>query len=154
MVKCASHGVEGCDHAIYFKDPSLTKQSFKEECDVNEILKRSANGAVTNGADVRQAMYGDFTNIPSYQESLDLVNRANGMFMSMDAFIRERFRNDPREMIAFLQDPKNRDEAIKLGLVKAPEVAKPDEHLETLKSIDKGLRERSDSRSKKHSDGD
>lgn len=109
-------------HAQYFDDPSLTKQSFKDETDINMIIKRAEQGATLGNVNSRVAMYGDFTDVPSYQESLDLVNRANGMFMSLDAFVRERFGNDPRKMVSFLQDGRNRDEAIRLGLVKPLEV--------------------------------
>ena len=35
----------------------------------------------------------------------------------MSAEIRDRFKNDPNAMIAFLDDVRNRDEAIKLGMV-------------------------------------
>lgn len=104
--------------AIYEWSPSMTKQSFKEECDINCIIERARLGQdMSSVVRDRVAQYGDFTNVPSFQEALNLVNRANGMFMSLDASIRERFANDPSRMIAFLQDVKNYDEAVKLGLV-------------------------------------
>jgi len=107
--------------AIFCLDESLTKQEFKEECDANEILRRAANGqdlsAVLNS---RVAQYGDFTNIPDFRESMDLIARANGMFMQLDWKLRERFGNDPAKLMDFLQDPENRDEAVRLGLVNAP----------------------------------
>lgn len=110
--------------AIYDFSPSMTKQSFAEECDINEILRRAKNGQDISGSVIdRVARYGDFSNVPSYQEALNLVKNANGMFMSLDAHVRERFNNDPVKMIAFLQNADNYDEAVKLGLV----VAKPAE---------------------------
>lgn len=97
---------------------SMTKQSFAEELDINKILERAKNGQdISAVVNQRVAQYGDFSEVPSYQEALDLVNRANGMFMSFDANVRERFNNDPIRMIAFLQDRSNFDEAVKLGLV-------------------------------------
>lgn len=110
--------------ALFCLDESLTKQEFKEECDVDEILRRASNGqdlsAVLNS---RVAQYGDFTNIPDFRESMDIIARANSMFMQLDWKLRERFGNDPARMMDFLQDEANLDEARKLGLVK-PE-AKP-----------------------------
>lgn len=114
------------DHpdAIFCLEPTLTKQSFKEECDVNEILKRAANGEdLSARLNSRVAQYGDFTNIPDFRESMNLIARANRMFMELDWQLRERFANDPAKLIDFLQDPANREEAVKLGLVNAP--AKP-----------------------------
>lgn len=124
--------------------PSLTQQSSKDECDINLIMERAKRGAdLSQLQSGRTPMYGDFTNLPSYKDSLLMVNKARDMFMSLDAFVRERFGNDPGRLLDFLADSKNREEAIKLGLVKAPEVPKVDEHLETLKSIDKGLKAQS-----------
>ncbi|QGH73232.1 MAG: scaffold protein [Microviridae sp. ctKAt32] len=104
--------------ALYCDEPSITKQSFKEECDINEILKRAKNGQdISVLFNQRVKRYGDFTNVPDYRDALDLVNRAEGMFMELEAKVRERFANDPARMIAFLQDPGNREEAERLGLV-------------------------------------
>lgn len=125
---------------------SLTQQSGKDECDINLIVERAKRGAdLSQFTHNRVPMYGDFTNLPDYKQALLMVNKARDMFMSLDAFVRERFGNDPGRLLDFLSDDKNREEAIKLGLLKAPEVPKVDEHLETLKSIDKGLKERSGS---------
>lgn len=103
--------------AIYFDEPTKTVQASKDECDINCIIARASNFADISHVNRRVAQYGDFSNVPSYMDALGLVNRANGMFMSLDAKIRERFSNDPSRMIAFLQDVSNYDEAVKLGLV-------------------------------------
>lgn len=104
--------------AIYEFSPSMTKQSFKEEVDINEIMKRAQNGMdISSQVRERIAQYGDFTQIGSYQEALNTVKRAQDAFYVLDANVRERFMNDPGRMISFLQDPANYDEAVKLGLV-------------------------------------
>lgn len=103
--------------ALYCDDDSLTVQSLKDECDINKIIARVARGGDVSHVESRVAKYGDFSNVPSYQEALDLVNRARGFFMDMSPEVRERFANDPGRMIAFLQDEKNYDEAVELGLV-------------------------------------
>lgn len=107
--------------AIYFDDPSLTVQSEKDETDINKIIAKVAKGGDLLHVNERVAKYGDFADVPSYQEALDYVSRAQGSFMAMSPQVRERFGNDPGKMILFLQDEKNYDEAVKLGLI----VAKP-----------------------------
>lgn len=124
-------------HALYCDDPSLTQQNFAEECDINKIVKRAQAGSDIGHVNSMPAMYGDFSNIPDYQQAFDIVQRANKLFMTMPWDVRERFRNDPQKMVEFLQDANNREEAIKLGLVVPP---KADEALETLKSIDSSLK--------------
>ena len=69
-----------------------------------------------------------------------MVNQARDLFMSLDAEVRKRFGNDPAQLLDFLADNKNYDEAKKLGLVDVKAPPKVDESLETLKSIDKSLK--------------
>jgi len=110
------------------KDVPLTQQSAKEECDINFIVERAKRGADLSQL-VRNAVpkYGDFTSIPTdLRDCLNIVSRANALFMSMDAQVRRRFDNDPAKMLDFLNDPANRKEAVDLGLVDAPaELAAP-----------------------------
>lgn len=120
-------------NALYCDDVSLTKQAFAEDCDINEILRRAANGQdVTNAMSQRMARYGDFTNVPDFRESLNLVTRANAAFMELPWQLRERFANDPANMLAFLNDDRNRDEAEKLGLVVPRPAAPPAESPEVV----------------------
>lgn len=94
---------------------SLTKQSFREEADINEIIRRFDKNGMVN-INLREGFFGDVSNIRDYKEASDLVLEADRLFMGMSAEIRNRFQNDPAQMIAFLDDPKNLDEAVKLGI--------------------------------------
>jgi len=46
-------------HAISFDDPSLTKQSFRDECDVNVIVKRYTETGMINHIPRTTPQYGD-----------------------------------------------------------------------------------------------
>lgn len=99
------------------KDPSLAKQSFKDECDVNNILaKWQATGVLPEGMS-KDAMFGDFMDVCDYQTALNAVMDAQDMFMELPSSLRLRFENDPAKLLSFLQDPANKAEAISLGLV-------------------------------------
>lgn len=67
--------------------------------------------------------YGDFTNVPDLRAALDEANNIEDRFLTLPAKIRDRFQNSPWKLAGFLQDPKNAEEAIFLGLLKrkAPE---------------------------------
>lgn len=67
---------------------------------------------------------GDFTGISDFKTMADMVAATRDEFMTLPANIRERFYNDPEKLIGFLDDDKNRDEALRLGLIPAP-VEKP-----------------------------
>lgn len=122
-------------NALYCDEPTLTQQHFAQECDINEILRRSASSGVLPVND-KVPQYGDFTVVPkSLQDAFAMIKQANDLFMSMPWDVRERFANNPERMVAFLNDSKNRDEAIKLGLVKAPaDVPAPAEPVLTPKA--------------------
>jgi len=100
------------------EDSSMTQQSFKDECDINVIVRRNeATGLLTHvnrndpiwGADLGDAM--------DYKSSLDYINEANARFMALPAHVRARFQNDPARLLDFINDDKNYDEAKALGLV-------------------------------------
>jgi len=46
-------------HAIEFTEPSLTRQSFKDECDVNQIVKRYTETGMINHIPRANPEYGD-----------------------------------------------------------------------------------------------
>lgn len=110
--------------ALYCDDVSLTKQSFKSECDINVIIRRARSGADVSHVNARVPIYADVSDVPDYRSALDVINRANGLFMSLDADVRLYFGNDPSRFVDFVSDPKNREESIRLGLAKAPEPEK------------------------------
>lgn len=98
---------------------SLTKQSFKDECDINNVMKRFERTGVLEHVNKYQPQWGDYTNTPSsYQEALHQVAAANEMFLSLPARLRAKFDNDPGAYIAFVEDPANADELRAMGLLK------------------------------------
>jgi phage internal scaffolding protein len=98
-------------------EPSRTIQSEKDSCDINLIVSRfKTTGVMTNIAK-GMPQYGDYSEVIDYQSALNVVNAAEDAFMALPATVRKRFANDPGQMLSFLDDPANRDEAVKLGLV-------------------------------------
>lgn len=100
-------------------EPSLADQSQAKDCDVNVIVARFMKTGVLPGVN-KQALYGDFSDVGSYQEACNIVLHAQQQFESLSADVRKRFGNDPAEFLAFCSDPQNKPEMIKLGLVEAP----------------------------------
>lgn len=101
---------------------SMTQQQFKEECDVNNILaKYRKNGLVTH-LSKHNGNFGDFSNVEDYQTSLGKLMEAQNAFLQLPSELRSKFQNDPANLVAYLSDPKNDEEAIKFGLkVKRPQ---------------------------------
>lgn len=108
------------------KEESLTKQSFKDECDVNNIVALYARTQDASLLNARLAA-GQFADLPAgfeYQDALNLVVEGRQAFEALPSKIRERFNNDPAKFLEFMADAENQDEAIKLGLAtRRPEPA-------------------------------
>lgn len=80
-----------------FTIPTLTKQEFKDESDINKIVERAKRGIEPRLNPV-QAQYGDVSNLPSFEEAFDIVQAAHETFMSLPARLRKLIDNDPRRM--------------------------------------------------------
>lgn len=105
-------------------DPTRAQQQFKEDSDINTIVKRfGLTGQLPDN--VRVPVEGDFSNVTDYQSAMNVVRRAQESFMEMPADVRERFGNDPGKFVAFVNDKNNLDEARKLGIAVAAPVPAP-----------------------------
>lgn len=91
------------------------EQSHKDECDINTMVARARRGTFIPPAN--RGMYGDFSNMPDFQTSKNIVLAAEAMFFALPADLRERFENDPGKALAFMDNPDNREECYKLGLL-------------------------------------
>lgn len=94
----------------------MTEQGHKKECDVNEIIKKYDKMGVITHVNKIEAKFGDFT-VGQFQEMQNQILEATSMFNSLPSDIRKRFANDPGKLLDFMDDPNNREEAIKLGLI-------------------------------------
>lgn len=100
-------------------DPGMTLQAPAEEQDINVIMKRFG---VTDGGRLPywqdpKAIYGDFSDMPADPvEAAEMLRQGDIRFQALPAQIRKQFDNGP-ELYNWLQDPRNQEEAIKLGLM-------------------------------------
>jgi phage internal scaffolding protein len=106
-------------------DPSLAQQNFKDECDINHIVRQFGLTGDLPGKPI-SPQYGDFTGVLDYHSAVNAVLAAQDQFMELPAQMRSRFDNDPAKLIDFLGSVENREEAIKLGLV-ANTISEPSE---------------------------
>jgi len=97
-------------------ESSMTQQNFKDECDINTIVRKFG---VTGAMPVTPIppQFGDFTGVSSYQEALNLIMQAQDVFDSVPAHIRKEFDNDPQAFVEFTTNPNNRSTLVDWGLV-------------------------------------
>jgi len=104
-------------YATHTPEETRTQQQFISECDINNILKKYEQTSLLTPVNRSQGKYGDFTNVTDYQTALDKLMSAQDTFNSLPSSIRKRFQNDPALLIEFVNDDKNKNEAIELGLI-------------------------------------
>lgn len=99
-----------------FPTESMTSQEFKDECDVNRIMARYMKDGFWPAKE-RQGQYGDFTMFEDLAAAVEVVQGASEAFSELPAQVRKRFKNNPQELVDFVRNPENIDEAVKLGIV-------------------------------------
>lgn len=109
---------------VFFNEPSMTKQAFRDECNVNTIMAKYQRTGLLPHVDMHKGQYGDFTSVQDYQTSLNQVMAAQDMFNSLPSSVRARFFNDPAHFLHFVSDEANRDEMRSMGLL-TPEASAP-----------------------------
>lgn len=100
---------------VQFTGKSRTKQSFKDECDVNNILKKYKESGIPP-REMGPGAFGDFSNVTDFQSALNAVAEAQETFASLPAHVRDFFGNDAVRFVSFSEDPKNVDKMVELGL--------------------------------------
>lgn len=101
-------------------EPSMTKQEFKNDCDVNVIISRCLKSGMPLPSSVVAPIYADVTQFGDYRDCLNRVLAAQESFNALPADLRSYFSNDPSQLLAFIADPANKDKAVELGLLEKP----------------------------------
>lgn len=96
---------------------SLTQQNFAQEADINfKVGQYMKTGILGNPAATRQPKFGNF-DAPSFLEMRNAIADIQQDFASLPAKVRGRFQNDPYQLVRWVNDPTNAQEAMKMGLI-------------------------------------
>ncbi|UDN67678.1 internal scaffolding protein [robinz microvirus RP_93] len=134
------YGSNGSNTVVFNREPSLTRQEFAEECDINTLMKRYDAHVIGGPGNLPpvEPMYVDFAEMPQdLMGYLKFMEEAEASFMRLPAVVRKEFDNSAMEFIGFASDPGNLGQMRDWGLappakvpdasaaVKAPESAPP-----------------------------
>lgn len=116
-------------------EPSMTQQADRMDTDINVIMARYEKTGQLPRI-LTQPLYGDFTNVPTYRESVERIQAADAAFMEIPAKIRAEFDNDPQKFIEFATNPENTEQLTKWGLTKPkPEPTIAERQLAALEAL-------------------
>lgn len=99
--------------------PGLTHQSFKDDCDINNIVSRFENTGILEHKNTREPQYVDIDST-TLHEAMNIVADANSAFADLPSQIRAEFHNDPAQYLDFCQNPENLPRLVDLGLANPP----------------------------------
>lgn len=102
------------------KGEKPAKQEFKEDADINKIMRKFQKTGAIDHAAKYQPQYGESTPT-DFHEAMNIVTRAQSMFNELPSSIRKKFENSAAGFLEFVQDEKNYEEAKELGIDLAPE---------------------------------
>jgi len=108
-----------------FTQAKAAQQHFRKEANINSIMaKYQRTGILVDpGQTMRTApQFGVFEQF-DFLEAQNKVAQAKEAFACLPARIRSRFANNPAQLLEFIQDEKNRAEAIAIGIIE--ETKKP-----------------------------
>lgn len=94
-----------------------TKQYFKDECNIDNILAQYDRTGLINHVNEYQGNYEDVSNFQDYHTSMNQVLETNKLFMTLPSKMRLKFNNDPGSFVEFVSNPENKEEMIKMGLI-------------------------------------
>ncbi|AXH73767.1 MAG: internal scaffolding protein [Microviridae sp.] len=103
--------------SISFPDSSPhTRQEFKDECDINNIMRQYLTTGEFFHINETAPQYLDCTG-EDFRASMDYIAGAFSMFEELPSSVRMQFDNDPAEFLEFCSHEKNRPELAAMGLL-------------------------------------
>lgn len=112
-------------------EPSMTKQSHKKECDINNIMAKYQKTGLCDHIARYEPNYQDVPSI-DYKDAMDKIIEIDTIFGELPSTVRKQFENDPYQFVQFVENPDNIDALREMGLCKpaqgvetTPEVGEP-----------------------------
>jgi hypothetical protein len=98
--------------------PSMTRQEFADECDINTIMAQYDRYLADPMRSLRgEPQYVDFTEMPlTLMDAMEVLHRGTAAFMTLPAKVRREFDNDAAAFVDFASDPANIDQLRDWGL--------------------------------------
>jgi len=115
-----------------FKLPSRTQQSFKDETDINNIMRKYQKTGLIDHVNEHGATYGDQPYADDYHSAMNLVADTNSMFEELPSSVRADFDNDPSKFLDYVADEERRETLLKEKKINSDEPeTEPSEDPET-----------------------
>lgn len=117
--------------------PSLTRQEFADECDINNLMARyEKTGLIPTHLNPAEPRYLDVTDVPDLMLAHQVLQDATAAFMSLPALVRREFDNDPVKFINYAEDKTNLPKLREWGLAPPEPTPEPPQRVEIVNPPD------------------
>lgn len=101
-------------------DIMVTKQHYKDECDIHTILKQYQRTGIITHVQNSRPTYEDLPSDIDFQTALHIQMQAVEAFEGLPSKVRDHFANDPERLLRALNDPDQHAYLREVGILKAP----------------------------------
>lgn len=105
-------------------DDGVTRQEFRDECDINVLMASYERTGVMQHFNRMEPQYLDVSDVPDLAKALSMVASAEAAFMTLPARVRAEFDNSAVKFVEFAEKPENVSKMREWGLA-APEKVPP-----------------------------
>lgn len=102
---------------ITFPAQGRTKQEFKDESDINQIMARYMRTGLIDNVTTKLPQFADVQGQDFY-EAMQIVAESKTLFEELPSKIRTEFENDPGKFLDFVHNPENRPRMAEMGLLR------------------------------------
>lgn len=100
---------------------SRTKQSFRDACDINNIVDQHRKTGLITHVNDKTPLYGDFSEANDLHTAMERVSAAEASFDALPSAVRAAAENNPVRFLEMLDDEDQAKLLAKAGLVFDPE---------------------------------
>ncbi len=92
------------------------QQSFKAECDINNIMKKYVKTGMITHVAQNKGRYADVSEVGSYHEAVQRVRDTRAFFLGLPPAVRAEFDHDAAIFLDFISDPEKEADIRRMGL--------------------------------------
>lgn len=89
-------------------DDGCTKQTFKKQCDITNIMQQFQRKGTITHLERREAQYADFSDVENLEVAMQRIERGTEIFEELPSELRREFGNNPFQFFRYVNAPENR----------------------------------------------
>lgn len=124
--------------SMSFSQPSLTEQSYKDECDIDFIISNFVKTGIDPN-EGKKMSFVDCTQVKDFQDAQNIVAETKSMFHSLPAVVRDEF-GTVENYLEYVSNPQNLKDCYERELIDPSSVdvkdVYPEKYIEQPKVVE------------------